>query len=419
MFQAFHTALSALSAHAIAVDVVGNNLANLNTPGYKASTVCFRDLVAQWLGSASGETQVGLGTARPLTTRLFSQGTIQSSTDPLDAAIQGDGFFVLKDAHGGVLFSRAGNFLVDSKGYLVTPSGERVQGWVEDATGQVRTNRPPADIQLPVGTLKTPVATSSFSLDLNLNAAAVAGQPDSTFATTVEVIDSLGASHVITVNFSKTANAGEWDYEITIAGAEVGSNKPTEQLAKGTIKFDANGRLSTPAASSPAVNFKITGLANGAADMTLDWFLYTPAGVPRLTQFQQLSAVSAVEQDGVSAAALIRVAIADGGRIVAQYSNGQQRVIGYLALASIRNPDTMISVGNNNFQLSAHTAPPAIGMPDTGGRGKIVGGALESSTAEIAREFTNLIVYQRGYQANARVVVTADELSQDTINLKR
>lgn len=419
MFQAFQTALSALSAHATAVDVVGNNLANLNTPGFKASTVCFRDLVTQWVGSALGETQVGFGTGRPFTMRLFNQGAIQSSSDPLDAAIQGDGFFVLRNSQGGIVFTRAGNFLVDAAGYLVTPTGERVQGWMEDANGVVKTNTPIGDIRLPLGTLKTPVITTRFALDVNLNAGAVAGQPDGSFSTTVEVVDSLGCSHVLTVTFTKKANAGEWDYEITIPGADVGSNNAHEKLASGTIKFDSNGQLSDPPASSPAVNFKITGLANGAADMTLDWLLYTPQGVPRLTQYQQISAVSSVEQDGVPAASLIRVAIGDGGRILAQYSNGQQRVVGQLALAAIRNPDTLISLGDNNFQTSARTALPAIGLPDTGGRGKVVGGALESSTADIAKEFTSLIIYQRGYQANARVVTTADELSQDTINLKR
>lgn len=419
MFQAFSTALSALSAHATAVDVVGNNLANVNTPGYKVSTVSFRDLVTQSVGTGLGETQVGFGTGRPFTLRLFAQGAIQTSPDPLDAAIQGDGFFILKNNHGAMLFTRAGNFQVDVSGYLMTPSGERVQGWMEGADGTVNTNSAIGDIRIPVGTLRTPVATTQFSVDLNLDAAAVAGQPSGTFSTAVEVIDSLGGSHILTITFTKNANPGEWDYEITIPGADVGSQNATEQLASGTISFDSNGQLTSPASSSPSVNFDIQGLANGASDMTLDWFLYAPNGAARLTQYRHTSALSAVEQNGVAPAALIRVAVGDSGRILAQYSNGQQRVVGYVALASIRNPDSLIAVGNNNFQASARTALPAIGLPDTGGRGQVSGGALESSTVDIAQEFTNLIVYQRGYQANSRVVVTADELSQETINLKR
>jgi flagellar hook protein FlgE len=159
-------------------------------------------------------------------------------------------------------------------------------------------------------------------------------------------------------------------------------------------------------------------LASGAATLTLDWQLLNGT-VPRLTQYAQSCAISANAQDGSPAAQLTRVALGDGGKILAQYSNGQQIVVGQLAMASIRNPGSLIAVGNNAFQLSARSALPAIGVPGTGGRGLILGGAIEYSNVDIAREFTNLIVLQRGYQANARVVTTVDELSQDTINLKR
>ena len=140
---------------------------------------------------------------------------------------------------------------------------------------------------------------------------------------------------------------------------------------------------------------------------------------PRLTQFTQPSAVSANQQDGFPAAQLVRVGIGNGGIVLAQFSNGQQTVVGQLGMASIRNPQSLLAIGNNNYSLSARSALPAIGIPGTGGRGTILGGATENSTVDIAREFTNLIVLQRGYQANARVVTTADELSQETINLKR
>lgn len=419
MFTSFSSALSALSAHSTAVDVVGNNLANLNTPGYKASVVSFRDLVTQSLGAGLGETQVGFGTGRPFTVRQFSQGAIQSSTGLLDAAIQGDGFFIAHDSRGATLFTRAGNFQVDTVGRLLTLTGEKVQGWTENAQGVVSTNTAIGDIVVPVGTLKAPIATTKFSMDVNLNAAAVAGQPDGNFSSAIEIIDSLGATHVVTVNLTKSATANTWDYSVTVPGADVGSTDPTSELATGTLAFDSDGRLTSPASTDPTVAISITGLANGASDMDLDWELYTAVGVARLTQFTQPSAVSANAQDGSSAASLIRVGLADGGTVLAQYSNGQQRVVGQLALASIRNPESLIAAGNNAFQVSARTALPAIGLPETGGRGKIIGGALEYSTVDIAREFTNLIVYQRGYQANARVVVAIDELSQETINLKR
>jgi len=187
--------------------------------------------------------------------------------------------------------------------------------------------------------------------------------------------------------------------------------------ASGTLTFGTDGQLTSPAAGSP-ITFDVPGLTSGAADMSLSWNPYTDAGTGRITQFGQPSAPSASSQNGSAAAQLIRVGLADGGKILAQYSDGQQVVVGQVAMASVRNPESLIAAGNNNYQVSARTATPAVGLPNTGGRGDIVGGAIEASTVDIAREFTDLIVLQRGYQANSRVVTTVDELSQETINLK-
>jgi flagellar hook protein FlgE len=416
MFTSFSTALSALGAHTTAVDVVGNNLANLNTPGYKSSVVAFSDLVTQSLGAGLGETQVGFGVARPVTIRQFSQGAIQASSGPLDVAIQGDGFLVVREAlSNSVLYTRGGNLQVNKEGQLVTATGFRVQGWNE-VNGVLDTTQPATDVMVPVGSLRAPVATNSFSFDMNLDASATAGPPATTFSTSIEVYDSLGGSHVISVTFTKTANPGEWDYSMSIPDADLAS--PPFTPVTGTIEFDASGRMTSPAVGGTMPAMTVTGLANGAADLNLTWNLYNGAA-PRLTQFSQPSAVAANAQDGVPAAQLVRVGIGDGGRVLAQYSNGQQVAVGQLAMAAIRNPESMLAVGNNNFQLSARSALPAIGLPGTGGRGSIMGGSVEFSTVDIAREFTNLIVLQRGYQANARVVTAVDEISQETINLKR
>jgi flagellar hook protein FlgE len=414
MFTSFSTALSALGAHSTAVDVVGNNLANLNTPGFKASAVAFYDLVTQSLGAGLGETQVGFGVARPVTLRQFSQGAIQTSNGPLDAAIQGDGFLVVRDRASAMLYSRGGNLQVDKFGNLLTATGEKLQGWTEQA-GVLSTIGPIGDIVVPVGSLKAAVPSTTFSFDLNLNAAATAGPPPEQFSTAIEVYDSLGAAHVLTVTFTKNSTANQWDYSIDIPSTDVSS--PLTPVT-GTLTFDSQGRVADPPPAGPFPAIQVTGLVNGAADMNLNWQLYN-GQTPRLTQYAQPSAVSANAQDGSPAAQLVRVGLADGGKILAQYSNGQQIVVGQVAMASIRNPESLISVGNNNYQLSARSALPAIGTPGTGGRGVIIGGAVENSTVDIAREFTNLIVLQRGYQANARVVTAVDELSQETINLKR
>ncbi len=364
MFTSFSTALSALGASAIAIDVVGNNLANLNTPGFKASAVSFHDLVSQSLGTGPADTQVGFGVGRPVTIRQFSQGAIQVSSGPLDAAIQGDGFLVVRDAGGTVLYTRGGNLQLDKSGNLTTATGERVQGWMNTG-GVLNTSGAFTGIVVPVGSLKAPVASQTFSADLNLNAAATAGPPPDQFSTSIEVYDSLGVSHVVSVTFTKNANPNQWDYSISIPDADVTS--PVSPVT-GTLTFDATGKLTDPPVTGtmPAIN--ITGLASGAADMTLTWQLYNRS-TPRISQYAQPSAVSGNEQDGSPAAQLVRVRLADGGQVLAQYSNGQQTVVGQLAMASIRNPESLMATGNNNYQVSARSALPAVGLPGTGGRG--------------------------------------------------
>ena len=418
-FTSFSAALSALSANTTAIDVVGNNLANLSTTGFKASTVSFQDLVTESLGAGLGETQVGFGVGTPLTTREFNQGALQSTGGVDDAAIQGGGFFILSDPTGAQEFTRAGNFNVDANGNLLSASGASVQGWTT-VNGVLDTNGPISDIKVPIGTLQPPVATTQFSASMNLNASATVGSTNATFSTPVTVYDSLGTSHVLTATFTETAG-GTWNYSVSIPGEDLTSGTagtPTV-LTTGTVNFDQNGTLITPPATAGPVAVTATGLTDGAADLNLNWNLYDANQQPLLTQFAQNSAVSSISQNGQAAAQLVNVGIANGGQILANYSNGQQAVVGQLALASIVNPSSLLAVGNNNYEASSITAQPAIGIPDTGGRGQILGGQLESSTVDIATEFTNLIVYQRGYEANAKVVNTADQLSQDTINLIR
>jgi len=204
MLTSFSTALSALSANETAIDVVGNNLANLNTPGFKASTVSFYDLVTQSLGAGLGATQVGFGVGTPVTLAQFSQGAIQSTGGPLDAAIQGDGFFVVQDASGQTLYTRGGNFQVDSNGNLTTATGELVQGWTQ-AGGALNTNAPTGNITVPVGSLEAPQATSTMSLSLNLDATQTTPGTPNTFSTSIQVYDSLGNAHVVTATFTQTS----------------------------------------------------------------------------------------------------------------------------------------------------------------------------------------------------------------------
>jgi flagellar hook protein FlgE len=420
MFTSFNTALSALSADTTAIDVVGNNLANLNTPGYKASVVSFSDLVTESLGAGLGETQVGFGVATPITIRQFSQGAIESSSGALDVAIQGDGFLVVSDptSNGGTLYTRGGSLEVNKVGQLVTATGYQVQGW-NAVGGVLDTTTPPTNISVQAGSLTPPTPTKNISLDLNLDASAVSTPTPTTFSTSITVYDSLGASHAVSVQFTKDAAAGQWDYTMTLPASDMANGTAATQ--SGTLTFDSNGKLISPAAPNPPTTtsptLTVSGLADGASDMSIAWNLYDASNQPCLTSYSQSSAISSNSQDGSAAAQLTHVGIADGGQVIANYSDGQQVVVGQVAMASIVNPESLIAAGNNNYQLSSKSALPAVGLPDTGGRGEILGGSVESSTVDIAKEFTNLIVYQRAYEANSKVITTTDQLSQDTINL--
>jgi flagellar hook protein FlgE len=416
MSTSFSTALSALTADSTAIDVVGNNLANLNTPGFKVSDVSFYDLVTQSMGAGFGVTQVGFGVGRPITLQRFTQGALQTTSAPLDVAIQGSGFFVAHDTQGNTVYTRGGNMQVDLNGVLTTSTGEKVQGWSTlNADGTINTNAPVGDIIVPTGTLKAPSPTQNVAVSLNLNAGAVSGGSDGTFSTSIEVFDSLGESHVLSFAFTKDPTNNSWSYSATIPSADTTS--PPTPLT-GTLTFDSNGNLTSPAVTDPSPQIAIAGLTDGASDMTINWALYTGTS-QNITQFSQPSAVSADSQDGSATASLTQVAIGNGGTILAQYSDGKQVVVGQMAMASIRNPESLIAAGDNNYTLGANTALPAVGLPGLGGRGTVLGGSIESSTVDIATEFTNLIVFQRAYEANGRVITTADQISQDTIALKQ
>ena len=416
--SSFSIALSGLTADSAALDVVGNNLANLNTTGFKDSHVSFYDLLQTSV--AGGSTQIGGGVSAPQTERIFNQGSIQLTGGNYDAAIKGNGFFVVQDPSGNSLYTRAGNFNLDANGNLTTATGQFVQGWTAQ-NGVVNTSGATGTITIPSNALQTPSATQNFALTINLNAAGVVGQSSGSFSTPIQVVDSLGVEHTLTVNFTEQS-PGTWAYEVDIPGADLASGTPgtPSPVANGQVTFDSNGNLTAPAAPAQ-VAISITGLADTASDMNINWNLATEngAGTPLISQFSATSAVSAASQDGVAASQVTQVSIANGGQITAQFSNGNQQVIGQIALASVSNPDSLIAVGQNNYEAGANTATPVVGVPSTGTLGTVEGGALEASTVDIATEFTNLIVYQNSYQANSKVILTLDQLTQALLSLKQ
>lgn len=395
-----------------AIDIVGNNLANLNTTGYKDDVASFKDLVAQSL-SGNGSSQVGLGTTAPLTDRVFSQGTITATQGALNAAINGNGFFVVKNPSGQDLYTRDGSFRVDQNGFLTTSTGELVQGWSTQNL-VLNTGGPLGDIQVPVGQSLPPRATSAFSLAGNLDSSAQSGAANGTFVQQIQAVDSLGNQTPLTVTFAKDpVVAGQWNYSVT------GPTGTTVTNGTGILQFNnQTGIMTSPTTANGNIALTVSGMTDGAANMNINWNLYNPDNSPKFTGYSEASSVSANTQNGQPAAQLTGVSLANDGKLVATYSNGaQQQVVAQVALAGIRNPESLVDVGNNNFTLSADTAAPAIGTSGTGGRGVIDGKSLEGSTVDIATEFANLLVYQRSYQANSRVVTVSDSLAQEAVNL--
>jgi flagellar hook protein FlgE len=423
MFNTYSTALSALSADSTAIDITGNNLANLNTPGYKASEVQFHDLMATTMGGGTGAAQIGMGVGPAGSYRNFMQGTITNTGNPTDTAIQGDGFYVVQNSSGQQLYTRAGNFQFDDSGNLLTATGENVEGW-NAVNGVVNPSGAIGNISIPVGGVMAATPTTTMSFSMNLNSEAGTTGTGSTFSAPIQVIDSQGSTHTLTATFTKTGT-NKWGYSIAIPSADLSAASSTP-LATGTLTFDGSGQISSPAATTdpttgvvtpPSIDVKIAGLADGASDMDITWNLADATGKSSITQLAQASAVSGTDQNGVAAGTISKVSIENGGLVVAQYSNGKQAVVAQLAMASIRNPQSLLAVGNNELAATPDTAPAVIGAAGTGGRGQIVAGSLEASTVDIATEFTNLLTYERGYQAASRVITTTDQLTQETVNL--
>jgi flagellar hook protein FlgE len=415
MSSAYSNALAGLNANSQAINIVSSNLANLSTTGYKDQRVSFEDLVNE---SLTGFTNAGVisGSTIAQATQVFTQGTLQTTNSPFDAAIQGDGFFVLRNTAGQTLFTREGDFHVDSTGHLVTATGQYVQGW-NAANGALSSNGATSDITLPTNLILQPKPTTQISLSANLNANATAGSADATFSSPIQVYDSLGVPHTLTVTYTEAA-PNTWGYSVTIPSADVGGGTGSNTtLASGTVTFDGAGHLLTPAATAGSVPLQITNLASGASNLNINWDLYDKNGSPTLTQYNQASSNIANQQDGAAPGQLNSMSIGPNGEIVASFSNGSTENVAQIALASVLNPDSMRQLDGNSFAPTSLTANPVIGAPSTGARGQITGGALETSTVDIATEFTNLLQFERGYQANSKVISTEDQVVQQTISL--
>lgn len=417
--MSFSASLSGLNANQQKLKVIGNNLANLNTVAFKTSTVNFSDLVSQSVGGSSANpAQIGLGVTTGAISPNFKQGGIENTGVPTNVAIQGSGFFVIGGT-AGQAYTRAGNFSFDAGGVLVTPEGRPVLGYTAtDVNGNIITTGAPTTIVVPPGVLRDPVTTTSFSTVSNLNNGAPVG---GTFTASVQVYDSLGAAHVATITYTNTA-PGAWGYTITVPGQEItgGTAGTPFTIASGTVGFNASGVLTT-VNGAPAADVTVAGpaWANGAAPTAFVWDLVDANNNPLLTGYAATSATSSITQNGAPAATIDGITINSAGELVATLGAGNAVIVAQLALANFNNPQGLMKLGSNLFGESAAAGLPNIGVAATGGRGSLIGASLEQSNVDIATEFTQMILAQRGYQACSKSITVADELLLETLNLKR
>lgn len=424
MWQAMLSGVASLKAHQQKMNVIGNNIANINTTGYKGSRVHFQDLMAQTFRAASRPSnvlggvnpiQVGLGVKVGAIDVHTLQGALEMTGRPTDLAIQGNGFFMLTNGRD-IHYSRDGAFGLDSSGFLVhRGTGWKVLGWMADAGGRIDTNQPvnaSSVLQFPVGSQAAVRQTTVVEYTGNLNANA---SPTQTYAATVRVYDSLGGAHDVTITFTNrqtpplgtppTGAVSSWDWSATVGSTPVGDFTTGSNTR---LYFDGQGEL----IGTTTQQISITP-TNGAPPFTVNLDLR------QLTSLAAESTVQPVYQDGFPPGTLQEFTIGIDGTVQGVFSNGLSRPMGRIALSLFANPAGMFRLGNNMWRVTDNSGLPQVGAPTTGGLGEINAGYLEQSNVDLGSEFADMIVTQRGFQANTRIVSVVDELLADVVNMKR
>ncbi|MEJ5269518.1 MAG: flagellar hook protein FlgE [Hydrogenophilus sp.] len=417
--MAFQQGLSGLSSSAKALDVISHNVANANTTGFKANQTVFADVYSTTLG-ANPYMQVGSGVSVPAVRQNFTQGSITTTGNALDMAINGEGFFITKRPVANDLqmfYTRAGEFQLDKDGYVISANGYQLLGYPGAAgAGDPQPIRVPFDAGKPAETSQVEM---TFNLDAGqpaITATFDANDPDTyNFSTSVQVYDSLGIAHNLTFYFQKqplpTPPTGQVDWKVYASFDGDSTLVTTNPL--GTLTFDGAGALTsspnlTVNVTSPLANgAKFGGNGDGAVDVTFN-----------ATQYSLASSVTTLSQDGQPAGELASVSVTKEGRLQARYTNGDVKDIATVAIATFRNPNALISMGDNMWAASLESGQAAAGIPGSGTRGFISGGAVESSNVDLTAELVNMIIQQRAYQANAQSIRTQDQILQTVINLR-
>lgn len=444
MMRAMFSGVMGLRAHQLKLDVIGNNVSNVNTVGYKASRAAFGDVFSQTLRgdspstqttSATNAMQVGLGAVVQSVDSILGQGSLQLTGRSTDMAIQGNGFFVLSDSVKR-MYGRAGNFSRDDKGYLVSASGWRIQGWMADVNGNFATRDDTTlqDIRIITGQTLLPVPTTTLRLGQSLDAEAPVGTE---YSTAMGVIDTLGKEQTVILKFKKGA-VNQWDWAafaadgttlLNIGGAadKDGSvdGKTGQTFAQGgsyagaggQLRFGADGSLQEAVAGQPNFGSFVLPAFNGSAQKTiyLDFSQVTQPTLPGSLE----STLRVVARDGSTVGTLEDFSVDSRGVISGVFSNGNRRVLGQIAVASFPNPEGLLRIGQTAFTISNNSGLPMVGEAGTGPRGALAPSNLEMSNVDLGAEFTDMIIAQRGFQANSRSVTVADEMLQELVNLRR
>ena len=409
MLQAMYSGISAIEAHQERMDVIGNNIANVNTTAYKAGRVTFQDQLSQTLQGAStpngniGGTnpqQVGLGVRVGSIDTLMAQGGLQSTTRPTDMAIQGNGYFMLGDSTG-ISYTRDGSFSLDSAGNLVNgANGSYVLGWKADVNGKIDSTQqisPASHLAIPVGGLTAVQPTSGVSFGGNLSAESTTAT--GTYTRSVVVYDSLGEKQTINLDFTRDATASTWDWSASGNAGAAGSGK---------ITFDSTGKQT---GSTGGITLTPTDGATAAQAIAPDF-----SGV---TQISGSSSAAPTTQNGFGPGTLQSFSVDQTGAVSGIFNNGLTRILGQVALADFPNPAGLERSGGNDFRTTINSGLPSVGTALSSSLGKISTGYLEQSNVDLSNEFTNMIVTQRGFQANTKIVTTVDEMLNDVIQMKR
>jgi flagellar hook protein FlgE len=423
MMRSISSALAGMKVQQTKLDVISNNIANIDTVGYKSSRVTFADVISQTLKSASapGTTggtnpmQIGLGVIVSSIDMNTSQGGLSFTGLNTDVAIQGKGWFIV-EKEGNIGYTRAGNFSIDGEGNVVSANGWKVLGWLPDVNGNFVTepaNITPlkVDFYLPIPAIQTTNITLQGNLDANTT---IGG----TTTTSINVYDSLGMEYIITITFQKTG-VNTWNYTVSVTPPSGVTATMDTNADEGTITFNADGSLSSFTYEDPGNVIRFTTDSGASTPIEFDFSPGTINGFDGLTQFSGDTNAMATKQNGYPTGNLQEFGISEDGVISGSYSNGIRKALGLIALAVFQNDSGLIREGNNIFYSSENSGVPKITPPGKMGAGSIAPQTLESSNVDLAAEFSEMIIAQRSFQANSRAIITADTILEELLRLKR